>query len=582
MNKFVKRYCIDAMAGMAQGLFASLLIGTIIKTIGQQLVRLAANPFTQFFVDAGNFATDAHVVGAAMAIGIGFAMLDREASENALLQKRLEEDMNLIGGLAEEYIALFYFNIDDGGYKVYSLSNEIKEFANSFLKGKEDGIKAIKQFGTSPFIHPNDRQFFSEFSNELIRNKLKHTKKFSVRFRRISHGFEEWFEMSVLKKENADDRANIVFIGFSPCGQEVKKEQTLQNAFNILSKDIGSYDAVNELLSNISDYYGGTRSYVCEILKTKGTIATTYESLNDAEGISVKHKESPIENITAWIDRIKDGEPIIFDGDDRSMNSKSSLEILSKMNVKKLAFAPMINNGDLVGFVGIDNPTQSFDDLSVLKTISTIIYSEILKRKEGDEEHTTLEKVTNSFVSVFFADLNRDYAHNWKLAQQYRYTQDDLAISKYKTLSHKFNYPKNSEIACIKNYLKLNAKITTTTKVNSIEESSILANIYTALYSEFNARQLDFGEEIPYDTLLSTIERADTRIKNVILDEPELITRIMDCEGTEYSIKDSEKKLENFKVLYNKLTLRNILAGRIKMFDYDLDFKHEFTDAQYK
>lgn len=74
MNKFVKRYCIDAMAGMAQGLFASLLIGTIIKTIGQQLVRLAANPFTQFFVDAGNFATDAHVVGAAMAIGIGFAM----------------------------------------------------------------------------------------------------------------------------------------------------------------------------------------------------------------------------------------------------------------------------------------------------------------------------------------------------------------------------------------------------------------------------------------------------------------------------------------------------------------------------
>ena len=56
------------------------------------------------------------------------------------------------------------------------------------------------------------------------------------------------------------------------------------------------------------------------------------------------------------------------------------------MNVKKLAFAPMINNGDLVGFVGIDNPTQSFDDLSVLKTISTIIYSEILKRKEGDEE----------------------------------------------------------------------------------------------------------------------------------------------------------------------------------------------------
>lgn len=74
MNKYVKRYLIDAMSGMAQGLFASLLIGTIIKTIGQQLMRLGTNVVFKFFVDAGNFATEPHVVGAAMAIGIGFAM----------------------------------------------------------------------------------------------------------------------------------------------------------------------------------------------------------------------------------------------------------------------------------------------------------------------------------------------------------------------------------------------------------------------------------------------------------------------------------------------------------------------------
>ena len=74
MNKYVKRYCIDAMSGMAQGLFASLLIGTIIKTLGQQLCRLSNNAVFQFLVNAGNFASDAHVVGAAMAVGIGFAM----------------------------------------------------------------------------------------------------------------------------------------------------------------------------------------------------------------------------------------------------------------------------------------------------------------------------------------------------------------------------------------------------------------------------------------------------------------------------------------------------------------------------
>lgn len=74
MNKFVKRYCIDAMSGMAQGLFASLLIGTIIRTVGQQLLRLSQNAVFQFFVDAGSFACDAHVVGTAMSVAIGFAL----------------------------------------------------------------------------------------------------------------------------------------------------------------------------------------------------------------------------------------------------------------------------------------------------------------------------------------------------------------------------------------------------------------------------------------------------------------------------------------------------------------------------
>ena len=60
-----KRYGIDAMGGMAQGLFASLLIGTIIKTLGQQLN-------VQFLIDAGNFAQQ--VAGPAMAVSIGAAL----------------------------------------------------------------------------------------------------------------------------------------------------------------------------------------------------------------------------------------------------------------------------------------------------------------------------------------------------------------------------------------------------------------------------------------------------------------------------------------------------------------------------
>ncbi len=60
-----RRYGVDALGAMAQGLFCSLLIGTIIKTLGQQLG-------VAFLVDMGGFATA--MSAPAMAVAIGYAL----------------------------------------------------------------------------------------------------------------------------------------------------------------------------------------------------------------------------------------------------------------------------------------------------------------------------------------------------------------------------------------------------------------------------------------------------------------------------------------------------------------------------
>jgi uncharacterized membrane protein len=60
-----KRYGIDALGAMAQGLFCSLLVGTILKTLGQQIDL-------DFLIRVGDFASA--MSGAAMAIAIGFAL----------------------------------------------------------------------------------------------------------------------------------------------------------------------------------------------------------------------------------------------------------------------------------------------------------------------------------------------------------------------------------------------------------------------------------------------------------------------------------------------------------------------------
>ena len=60
-----QRYLIEALGAMAQGLFASLLIGTIIKTLGQQTGL-------ETLVDLGGYATA--MSGPAMAVAIGWAL----------------------------------------------------------------------------------------------------------------------------------------------------------------------------------------------------------------------------------------------------------------------------------------------------------------------------------------------------------------------------------------------------------------------------------------------------------------------------------------------------------------------------
>jgi len=60
-----KRYGIDALGAMAQGLFCSLLIGTIVKTLGQQLN-------IPFLVEVGGYCSA--MSGPAMAVAIGYAL----------------------------------------------------------------------------------------------------------------------------------------------------------------------------------------------------------------------------------------------------------------------------------------------------------------------------------------------------------------------------------------------------------------------------------------------------------------------------------------------------------------------------
>lgn len=368
-------------------------------------------------------------------VAICFSYMDKEARDNAILQQKLKEDMSIIGGLAEEYQILFFINIDESTIKVTYVDDDYKPIVDEFLSGSDKGIDSLKIFGESPYVHPDDRMLFKDFGAKYVRERLKETKKFIIRFRSRTGDTYSWFQMDVLKNEKVDERANDIIIGFGECGEEIRKEQLLQQAFDLLNQDVSSDKSIMHLLYLVADYYGARRSCICEILKQKEMINIAYEW--DAEEVteqSLQHLEMPIKEFAPWIEKLAEGETVLINNDATGSNNSNILPlggIFKRNGFKQVVLAPILNGGELVGFVGLDVPDGTIKDFASVKTVATIIYSELLKRKETDEEHVTLEKVTSSFATVYFVDIARDYAHNWKLDKDYKYTDEDAAISKF-------------------------------------------------------------------------------------------------------------------------------------------------------
>ncbi|MCR4557743.1 MAG: PTS sugar transporter subunit IIC [Saccharofermentans sp.] len=75
INVSAKTYFVDAMGGMAQGLFASLLVGTILSTLAKYIGMIDSPVFTSiahFIGQAGSLASA--ITGAAIGVGVAAAL----------------------------------------------------------------------------------------------------------------------------------------------------------------------------------------------------------------------------------------------------------------------------------------------------------------------------------------------------------------------------------------------------------------------------------------------------------------------------------------------------------------------------
>ena len=165
------------------------------------------------------------------------------------------------------------------------------------------------------------------------------------------------------------------------------------------------------------------------------------------------------------------------------------------------------------------------------------------------------------------------YNNTYRLLDDRDVVDVGVALDDVKTLSHELDRPYPNEIALIEQRYTLKVNISTKYKVNSPEQVAILKNVQNALYENFNARELEFGEEIPYDEIVKVIEGADERIKLAIVDDPVITPYIVKGDGDSHAYDPVSDSSDDS----SSILVENILGGRIQLYIKDNSFSFDYT-----
>ena len=162
---------------------------------------------------------------------------------------------------------------------------------------------------------------------------------------------------------------------------------------------------------------------------------------------------------------------------------------------------------------------------------------------------------------------SKSISHDYKNFTEHSYTYDGTTVS-------------HGDLLFIKDNYQLNAVISTSYKVNVLEQLDIKYAIKNALIEAFNSRTMDWGEEIPFENIVDVIMKADRRITNVSLMQPD-----HSLEFVEYDVNatDEEKRITsddatNYNFWIDYIITKNILEGHVSAYDYDGDFKYDFIE----
>ncbi len=195
--------------------------------------------------------------------------------------------------------------------------------------------------------------------------------------------------------------------------EKLQIASTLNRCVAELSSEKDDDKAIRNLLEIINDYFCADRTYIFEIDFEKKVLFNTYEYVKNMVSEQIENLQGvPIEVISVWMKNFRESKAY-FISDLECEAGMPHYEILKEQDVHSLLAVPLIKEGAVNGFLGVDNPGNHYEDATLLSSIQFFINSSLERKKEKEylKYLSYRDMLTNLYNRNRYMEVLDSYQH---------------------------------------------------------------------------------------------------------------------------------------------------------------------------
>ena len=169
--------------------------------------------------------------------------------------------------------------------------------------------------------------------------------------------------------------------------ERLEISSTLNQCVKALLSDEDIDSSIHNLFGIINQYFDGDRTYLFEVAKDRKALDNTYEYVKEGVTPQIDNLQGvDLSVIDGWMECFKEDKPYYMSKLEQE-NGRESYEVLQEQDINRLLAVPIKEKGKFIGFLGVDNPRNHYDDATLLSSIQYFIINSLKNKAHHEELH---------------------------------------------------------------------------------------------------------------------------------------------------------------------------------------------------